>query len=584
MKILGLNAGEFNTSASILQNGEITSAAQEERFNRKKFTKDFPYNSIKYCLNNEKLKISDLDAISFGWNPSSHMSLYNEEFSKIRILREHNLYTMSDNLFNLTNRNPGDYTLVKHGDKKNMPEIYHVKHHLCHASNAFFLSNFNEAAILTVDFKGEQQCTTWSYGKDNKIKVLDYQNIPDSLGIIYATFTSLLGYKPDSDEWKVMAMSAYDIECKEYIKKIKSTYKLIKNGKLKLNKDFYAFFKKKTKFLYTNKLLELLNIKRVIYKKKPLEKDMIIAKALQFCSEEIATHFLNYLFKLTKCKNLVLSGGFFMNAVFNGKIENKTNFKNIFIPYAPTDAGNSIGSSLYTYYCIKNKKRKKISNTALLGPSYSNKEIELALLKRKIKFTKIKDHAKVIAQECNNGGIVAYYRNRSEFGDRALGCRSILADPRFEKTKDKINASIKYREKYRPFAPAVIEEKAHKYFDVSANYKCRYMEKVIRVKKDFRNKLSAVTHFDNSGRLQTVSRKENPDFYKILVEFEKLTNFPVLLNTSFNMNGEPIVNNPYDAINTFLNCKLNTMVIGNFLLKNNYSKLEHVEIIKNLLI
>jgi len=209
-----------------------------------------------------------------------------------------------------------------------------------------------------------------------------------------------------------------------------------------------------------------------------------------------------------------------MNSVFNGKIENKTNFKNIFISYAPTDAGNFIGSSLYTYHCIKNQRRKKISNTALLGPSYSNKEIKFALLKRKIKFKKILNHAKVIANECNNGGIVAYFRNRLEFGDRSLGCRSIIADPRYTKTKDKINASIKYREKYRPFAPAVIKEKAHKYFEVNKDYRCRYMEKVVKVKKEFRNKLSAVTHFDNSGRLQTVSRQENPDFYKILIEFK----------------------------------------------------------------
>ncbi len=567
MKILGVNAGEFNTSASILKNGEITSAVQEERFNRKKFTKDFPYNSINFCLNHDKLKINELDAISFGWNPSSHMSSYNENFSKVRILREHNLYTMSDNLFNITSRNPGNYTLVRHEGNNILPDIFHVKHHLCHAANAFFLSNYNEAAILTVDFKGENQCTTWSYGKDNKINILDYQNIPHSLGIVYATFTSLLGYLPDSDEWKVMAMSAFDVNCKNYINKIKSTYTLVNNGKLKLKNSYYGFFEKKNKNLYTKKLLKLLNINEISYKKYPSEKDIVIAKALQFCAEEIALHYLKYLFNLTKCKNLVISGGFFMNSVFNGKIENKTNFKNIFVPYAPTDTGNSIGSSLYTYFCIKNKKRKKINNTALLGPVYSEKEIEFALKKQKIKYKKIKNHAKIIAEECNNGGIVAYYRNRLEFGDRALGCRSIIADPRFEKTKDKINALIKYREKYRPFAPAIIEEKAFKFFEVDKNYKCRYMEKVVKVRKEFTSRLSAVTHLDNSGRLQTVDRNENRDFYNILIEFEKLTGFPILLNTSFNMNGEPIVNDPIDAIKTFFNCDLHTMVIGNFLIK-----------------
>ncbi len=567
MKILGLNAGEFNTSASVLKNGEITCAAQEERFTREKFTKEFPYNSIKFCLNKEKLKLSEFDAISFGWNPASHMENYNVEISKKRTLREFNLYTMSDNLFNLTKRETGDYTMVRHGDKRYIPEIYHIKHHLCHASNAFFLSNFDEAAILTVDFKGEKQCTTWCYGKDNQIKVLDYQNIPHSLGIIYATFTSILGYRPDSDEWKVMAMSAYDLKCEEYTKKIKSTYSLLKNGKIELKKNFYGFLQKKNKYLYTDNLLKLLNLKNTNYKKTPIENDIKIAKSLQFCAEEIATHYLKHLFKLTKCKNLVLGGGFFMNSVFNGKIDNITNFKNIFIPYAPTDTGNSIGSSLYTYYCIKKNHRKKISNTALLGPNYSNKEVEKALIKNKLKYQKLKDHAKTVAKECNNGGIVAYFRNRLEFGDRALGCRSILADPRYKKTKDKINSLIKYREKYRPFAPAVVQEKAKDFFEVGSKYKCDYMEKVIKVKKEYTDKLSAVTHFDKSGRLQTVSKKNNIDFYKILVEFNKLTGFPILLNTSFNMNGEPMVNNPNDAINTFLKSGLDTMIIEDFLVK-----------------
>ncbi len=567
MKILGLNAGEFNTSASMLIKGEITAAVQEERFTRNKFTKEFPYNSIRYCLAEEKLKISDLDAISFGWNPSAHMNSYNEQFSRTRILRENNLYSMSDNLFNLSNRNVGDFTLVKHGNTKSMPEIFHVQHHLCHASTAFFLSNFDEAAILTADFKGETQCTTWSYGKGNNIKTIDFQNIPDSLGIIYATFTQLLGYKADSDEWKVMAMSAHNVDCKNYIKKIRSTYTLLNNGKLKLNKSFYGFFTKENKNLYTKKLLNLLNVKKVFYKNNPLEKDILIAKALQFCAEEIAIHFLKHLYNLTKCKNLVLGGGFFMNSVFNGKISEKTNFKNVYISYAPTDTGNSIGSSLFTYHCIKKHKRKFISNTALLGPKYSNNYIESILTKRKIKFKKIVNHSKVIAKECFNGGVVAYFRNRLEFGDRSLGCRSIIADPRFEKTKDLINSSIKYREKYRPFAPSVIEEKADKFFSVKKGYKCKYMEKVIKVKPEFRNKLSAVTHYDGTGRLQTVSKKENIDFYNILSEFEKLSGFPILLNTSFNMNGEPVVNNPEDALKTFFNCKLKTMVIGNYLIK-----------------
>ena len=565
--ILGLNSGEFNSSACILKDGKVTFAVQEERLNREKFTKKFPVKSIQACLKHENIKLKDIDFVSIGWNPSAHMISYNSKFSGERVLRENNLYTISDNLFNLTKRSPGNYTLVKHENSQHMPEAYHVQHHMCHSSNAFFLSNFKNAAILTVDFKGENQCTTWSFGKNNKIKILQYQNIPNSLGIIYATFTALLGYKPDSDEWKVMAMSAYNVDCSRYVKKIKSTYQLIANGKLKLNKKYYGFFEKNNKKLYTKKLLKLLKVKKVFYKKKPTIQDISIAKALQLCSEEIAIHFLKHLYKLTKSKNLVLGGGFFMNSVFNGKIKEKTNFKNIFIPYAPTDTGNSIGSSLYTYYCILNKPRKKIFNSALLGPEYKNNEIKSVLKKRKVKFIKINNVPKVVAKICNDGEIVAYFNNRLEFRDRALGCRSIIADPRKAKIKKEINDSIKYREAYRPFAPSIIQNSASKFFEVPNNYECKYMEKVIKVKKEFTGALAAITHLDNSARLQTVNRKDNKDFYNILKEFEKLTKFPILLNTSFNINGEPMVNSPDDAISTFYKCNLKVMVIGNYLVR-----------------
>ena len=574
MKILGLNTGEINSSAALLNNGEIIFAVQEERLNRLKFTRKFPLNSIKYCLNKGKIKITDLDVISVGWNPSAHMLKYNSSISEVRTLREYNLYTISDNLFNITDRIPGDYTVVKHGNNKNLLEVFHIQHHLCHAANSFFLSNFKEAAILTVDFKGERQCTTWCIGKNNKIKVLQYQNVPDSLGMLYTTFTAILGYRPDNDEWKVMAMSAYNIKCNEYIKKIKSTYRLLENGKLKLNSKYYGFFHRNNKNLFTKSILKLLNIKSVAYKSSPSTKNIMIAKALQYCAEEIATHYLKHLYKITKCKNLVLGGGFFMNSVFNGKIGEKTKFKNYFIPYAPTDTGNSIGSALYTYHCIFNKPRKIISNSALLGPNFTDKEIELVLKKRKIKFKKIKNFAKVVANECNNGGIVAYFRNKLEFGDRSLGCRSIIADPRQSNTKDKINKYIKYRENYRPFAPSVIEEKANIFFEVNKDYKCKYMEKVIPVRKKYRNQLQAVTHLDDSARLHTVNKNENNDFYKILIEFEKLTNFPILLNTSFNVNGEPIVNSPDDAISTFYNCKLKILIIGDYLIKKSQNKLK----------
>ena len=567
MVILGLNTGEFNSSAAIIIDGKVIAAAQEERFNKKKFTKDFPLNSIKFCLKKSKLKFSDINFVTTGWNPSSHMYRYNPIISKNRTFREYNLYTVSDNLFNNTNRVTGNFTLVSHDNNK-FPSIYHVRHHMAHASNAYYLSNYKKAAILTSDFKGETESTTWSIGRKNKIKTLQTQNFPNSLGMFYSTFTSILGYKPDSDEWKVMAISAFNVDCKEDLRKIKSTYKLLSRGRLELNQKYFGSFHYGNKdHLYTQELLNLLGIKEVKYKSNPSLKEIKIAKALQKCAEEIGFHFLKHLYKITKNNNLVLSGGFFMNSVFNGKIKKKTKFKNVFIPYAPTDTGNSIGSALYVYYHIKNKPKKPINNSSLIGPIFDNKEILYSLKRKNLKYKKINNFSKYIASECKKGKIVGYFRNGLEFGDRSLGSRSILADPTSHNVKNKINNAVKYRENYRPFAPSVIQEKSSNFFEVEKNYVCKYMEKIVKVKKKFRNDLKGITHLDGSARLQTVSIKENKDFYKILHEFEKLSGFPILLNTSFNVNGEPIVCTPDDAISTFFNCKLDTLVIGDYVIK-----------------
>ena len=262
MNIIGLNSGELNSSACLIQNGEIKFAIQEERLNRNKFTKDFPLLSIKKILEKTNLKLSDIDYVSVGWNPSLHMNFYNPLISKNRTLREYNFYTISDNLFNLTDRKFGNYTLVKH-DNKYFPETYHINHHISHASTAFYLSDFNEAAILTCDFRGENQCTTFGIGKGNKVKIIESQNLPNSLGLLYAAYTSLLGFKYDSDEWKVMAMSAYNVDCSEYFKKIRSTYSLKKNGILELDQKYYLnpFQDRAKNNLYTDKLLTLLKKK-----------------------------------------------------------------------------------------------------------------------------------------------------------------------------------------------------------------------------------------------------------------------------------------------------------------------------------
>lgn len=566
--ILGLNYGEFNSSACLLKDGDIKIAIQEERLSREKFTKKFPILSIKKIFEKEKLNLSDIGYVTVGWDPSKHMIRYNPLISSFRSLREHNFYTLSDNLLNLNNkRDLGTYTKLEH-DQKNFPKIYHVNHHLSHAANGFFLSNFKAASILTCDFRGEYESTTFNLGNGNKINKIESHNLPNSLGKLYATFTELLGYKSDNDEWKIMAMSGYDYDCKDEIIKIKKCYNLSPNGKFELvSKYFENSDLGSSSHHYSNQLLDLFNINKVTYNSKPSKKQIKIAKALQICSEEIALHFLNHLYKLTKNRNLVVSGGFFLNTVFNGKIIKKSDFENLYIPYAPSDTGNSIGSALYLNYNILGKSRKKINNSPFVGIKFNKVDILKSVQKRKINFNIVKNYHKFIAEECLNNKVIGFFNEKLEFGDRALGCRSILGNPLYRNIKNLINNSIKYRETYRPFAPSITEENLEKFFESQGCKQNNYMERVFKVKKSYIDKLPGIVHLDNTARVQTVNKKTNPDFYKILEEFEKISGFPILLNTSFNINGEPIVCSPDDAINTFFNSGLDILMLGDCCIK-----------------
>ena len=567
MIILGLNHGEINSSAALIKDGKVLAAAPEERFSRNKRTKLFPKKATEYCLESNNITLSDCSFIAQGWNPGEYWQKYNPLLSQTRIKREDYLYTVPDNLYDFTDRNSSNWILQTFSDDTNMPPIYFIKHHLAHAANGFFLSPFKEAAILTCDWRGELDSTLLGFGNDNNIQVLATQKIPHSLGMFYGTYTSLLGYRPDSDEWKVMALSAFDVDYSDYLEKIRSTISLTEDGLFELDQSYYQGAILDKPKLYTDKLLSLLGNREGVPGEEPENWHFCVAKAMQTVAEEIVFHILDNLYKTTKCENLVLSGGFFMNSVCNGKILKNSKFKNLYISYAPADVGNSIGAALYVSHCIQNEKRDLSFNSSYIGPSFTCDEVEKALTRRKIKFKKLNNPSVKIASLLNEGKIVANFNGRMEFGERALGNRSILADPRKKETRDKINSIIKYRERYRPFAPSVLYEKAHLFFDVSKNFECNNMEIVIPVREEYRDDLAAITHVDGSGRLHTVKKEHNEQFYRIIEEFEKLSNFPVIINTSFNINGDPIVLSPDDALNTFYNSGLEYLVLENFLVQ-----------------
>jgi carbamoyltransferase len=330
---------------------------------------------------------------------------------------------------------------------------------------------------------------------------------------------------------------------------------------------FYKSFLAEQPHLYTDRLVSLLGGRIGYSGEKPDEWHFSVAKAMQKVSEEVAFNMLKELYRITKCRNLVLGGGFFMNSVFNGKVAGNSDFRNVYISYAPADLGNSIGAALYVAHCLKRAKRDHRPCSSLIGPEFTDSQIEQSLIRRKIQYEYVRNRDRRIAELLSQGEIVAVMNGRMEFGERALGNRSILADPRRSDIKDRVNSAIKYRESYRPFAPAAIREKAHIYFEVEKGYECRHMEKVVRVRKEYGEKLPAITHADGSARLQTVERAENGPFYGVLIEFEKLTGFPIVLNTSFNINKEPIVLNPDDALNTFFNSGLEYLFIGPYLIR-----------------
>ena len=341
MIILGLNHGEINSSSVIIKNGKIIAGVPEERFTRNKKTKSFPKNSVNYCLNEAGIKLDDCDYVAQAWNPGEYWRKFNPLLSNNRIKREDYFYTVRDNLYNLTERDIPSWTLLD-SEGKNMPPIYFIRHHLTHASNAFFLSPFKESAILTCDHRGEFETTTFGKGNDLDIEILSKQTMPHSLGLFYAAYTQLLGYRPDNDEWRVMALSAFDVDCNEELKKIRSTIQLKENGLFELNQSYYNGGTLTEPKLFTQKLVELLGNRLGKKDENPSEWHFKIAKAMQIVSEEIVFHILNHLHSITKIDNLVLGGGFFMNSVCNGKITKKTPFKNVYISYAPADVGNSL--------------------------------------------------------------------------------------------------------------------------------------------------------------------------------------------------------------------------------------------------
>jgi len=563
--VLGLNTVGFNTSASLIVDNKLVCAVEEERLSREKRTRKFPVKSIDFCLKKKNLNYKDLSAIAISWNPAINLEHFNSAMS------QHTGYfpSMLHSNLNFIIRDLGQKNinndffqqkLILKNNKK--IDIFFVNHHLSHASN-YFLSPFTNASILTLDGFGEKECMSFSSGNRNNLNRILSQNFPHSLGSFFSTFTEFCGFKPQSEEWKLMGASAYGNKSK-YYNLIKKLVSFEKNG-FSLNLKYFNHYLFHRPNFYSNLMIDYLGIEPNINPDKLTKNFFDIAYAAQKVFEEIYIHLINCLYNKNKSINLVISGGCALNCVANGKILSNTKFKNLYIPSVPDDSGAGLGAAHYVSNVILKNKKKYIMFNNYLGPSFSNNEVINKLNRYGIKYRISKNISSDAAEAISKGKIIAWFQGSLEFGDRALGNRSILADPRDSKMKDSINKKIKFRENFRPFAPAILEENTKDFFE---NYENSYfMEKALKIKINKRSLIPAVTHEDGSGRLQTVNKIYNKKFYELINEFYNITNIPLLLNTSFNIQGEPIVCSVEDAIKNFYLSGLDELYIENCIIK-----------------
>lgn len=574
MIIVGINAYHADSSAAIFVNGKMIAAIEEERFTRLKHWAGFPGLSIAFCLKEAGVNWQDVDFFAIGRDPRAKF------FKKVLFLASHpggSIRVVKDRLSNsrkVASIEKELSVLSGLSESSFAGKVRNIEHHRSHLASAFFASPFEEAACLSIDGSGDFSTTMTGIGKGNKITVLDSLDFPHSLGIFYTAFTQWLGFPHYGDEYKVMGMAPYGEPI--YAEKLKDVIQLTGDGLFRLN---LSYFRDATSGvisygddhipvvapLFSDKLVQVFGAPR---KKEDaltqFHKDM--AASIQRMAETVIFHILENLHKKTGLDRVCIAGGVAQNSVANGKITRNTGFKEVYIPSAGHDAGISMGAALYVQHQEQQMDRQPPIYSAYTGSRFSNEEIRKILDAKGIAYTQMDDvdlYDRVT--ECLiGGGVVGWMNGRAEFGPRALGGRSILADPRRTDAKEILNAKIKRRESFRPFAPSILKEYVDDYFEL--NEPVPFMEKVFPIRKERRSSIPAVTHVDGTGRLQTVDRDVSPRYYALIDAFRAKTGVPILLNTSFNEN-EPIVNKPEEALDCYLRTSMDMLVMENIVVQ-----------------
>jgi carbamoyltransferase len=590
MYILGVSCYYHDAAAALLKDGALIAAAEEERFSRIKHDSGFPRNAIQFCLDQAGLQGKDLDYVVFYEKPfrkfdrilMTTLQTYPQSW---KVFRESMLSWMIDKLWVGTTLQ----TELGVGREK----LLFCEHHLSHAASAFLCSPFEEAAILTVDGVGESVTTTCGVGRGNDIRLFKQIEFPHSLGLLYSAFTAFLGFEVNEGEYKVMGMAPYGRP--RYVDKVWKLVQQNRDGSFSLDMDYFCFHHS-TDRTYNQKFVQLFG------KPRPTKLQFFtketgfpkyfgappgnynelcelnqhyadIAASIQKVTEELLLSMATHLFHETGLKRLCIAGGVGLNSVANTRILKETPFEELFVQPASGDGGGALGAALWASNSLFGEPRNFTMEHAYWGHSNSDAEINDFLVQNHIPFQRFENEDELldrVVERLMSGKVVGWSQGRFEWGPRALGSRSILADARNPEMKDIVNAKIKFREPYRPFAPSVLAECAEKYFDLSQaqyHHPARYMLYVVPVRESQRSVLPAITHVDGTGRLQTVFQNQSPRYYKLIQRFGQATGVPVVLNTSFNLKGEPIVNTPANAFSTFSKSEMDNLVLENFLVE-----------------
>ena len=545
--IIGISHGFHDSAVALIQNGQVLNAVEEERFTGIKHDNSFPINSINWILKNNNIDGKDISAVCYYENP------------KLKYDRDWKSYWKYfwKNPFKFPKKtNPLEHFDYIFPNAK----VFIGNHHLSHLAYSYFTSDFDESAILSVDGVGEWDTTVLASGKDNIIKRHSEVVYPHSLGLLYSTITAFLGFKPNEGEYKVMGLAPYGTHLFHH-KKFDELIKETEDG-FELNMEYFSYHYS-DKIMFNTKLSKLLEIPNRLPEEPINDIHKNISAALQYTYEKHFFKLLNKLYKKTKSKNLCLSGGCAYNGTANGKIQSKTPFKNIWIPPAPSDAGSAIGAALYYWNHITNDRKQ--NKSPFLGPSEKILDV-VSIVKEndnKIFYEALSDNELLpkVAKLISEGNIIGWVSGQLEFGARALGNRSILADPRDPQMKRRVNMVVKKREGFRPFAPMCCYDDMKNFF--TPNIEIPYMNQIVSVNPKYRKKLPAITHIDGSARVQTLREDFNPKMYKLLKEYQKITKYPILLNTSFNLKDQTMVRDSQEAIDTFMNCDMDYLVIEN---------------------